>query len=218
MLVGIGTGSLIGGVLDRRTHAPAQMFILTQAALVVATLLGMRAISAASIADTSTTSDLWFNLRPILVEAGLPALLMGCSFPLANAMIQHAEQTVGRRAGLLYFANTGGAVAGSLATGFVLLPAVGMQNTATTLAIIAAGSIAPIGLALVAEARRLTAATTVAALAAAAAIALWTTLPRDYLLQRALLPQLPGERTVSIREAVGEVIPSLRPPASDAAC
>ena len=49
----------------------------------------------------------------------------GLRFPLANAIIQRAEQSVGRRAGVLYLSNTVGAVCGSLAAGFLLLPALG---------------------------------------------------------------------------------------------
>ena len=58
---------------------------------------------------------------------------MGFSFPLANAIIQRAEQSVGRRAGILYLANTAGAVCGSLAAGFILLPLHGLQQSATIL-------------------------------------------------------------------------------------
>ena len=46
------------------------------------------------------------TLRLILLEAGLPAFLMGFSFPLANAITQRTERDVGRRAGVLYLANT----------------------------------------------------------------------------------------------------------------
>jgi hypothetical protein len=53
---------------------------------------------------------LWFNTRPIVLEVGLPALLMGFGFPLANALTQRADRSVGRRAGVLYFSNTCGAV------------------------------------------------------------------------------------------------------------
>ena len=69
----------------------------------------------------------------MLLEVALPALLMGFSFPLANALIQRAERSVGRRAGVLYLSNTAGAVCGSLAAGFLLLPALGMQGSATVL-------------------------------------------------------------------------------------
>ena len=52
-------------------------------------------------------TELWFNVRPILLEVGLPALLMGFSFPLGNAIIQRAELLVGRRAGVLYLVQHG---------------------------------------------------------------------------------------------------------------
>ena len=89
-------------------------------------------------------TELWFNARPILFEVGLPALLMGFSFPLANAMIQRAEQSVGRRAGVLYLSNTIGAVCGSLAAGFLLLPTFGMQGSATFLAVAAGLAVVPL--------------------------------------------------------------------------
>jgi predicted membrane-bound spermidine synthase len=74
-------------------------------------------------------------------------LLMGFSFPLANAVIQRAESSVGRRAGILYLANTAGAVCGSLAAGFVLLPMAGLQLSATILMCVAALSVVPLYLA-----------------------------------------------------------------------
>src|SRR5205807_356504 len=89
-------------------------------------------------------SELWFNAKPILVEAGLPALLMGFSFPLANAIVQQSEDAVGRHAGALYLANTCGAVCGSLAAGFLLLPAIGMQATVTVLTTVAGLAVAPL--------------------------------------------------------------------------
>ena len=61
---------------------------------------------------------------------------MGLTFPLANAMIQQAEPSVGRRAGVLYLSNTAGAVCGSLAAGFLLLPSLGIQGSATVLMLV----------------------------------------------------------------------------------
>jgi hypothetical protein len=66
--------------------------------------------------------------RPMLFEVAIPALVMGLSFPLANAVVQDAERAVGRRAGVLYFSTTIGAVGGSLTAGFLLLPALGMHQ------------------------------------------------------------------------------------------
>ena len=71
---------------------------------------------------------------------------MGLAFPLGNAVVQRTESTVGRNAGALYFSNTIGSVLGSLVTGFMLLPFVGIQGTATTLAAVAALAIVPLHL------------------------------------------------------------------------
>jgi hypothetical protein len=97
--------------------------------------------------DCTKFTELWFNFKPILLEVGLPALLMGFAFPLANAIVQRAEASVGRRAGVLYLSNTVGAVCGSLAAGFLLLPAFGIQGSATVLTVAAALAVVPLCLA-----------------------------------------------------------------------
>ena len=70
---------------------------------------------AGSPAACGRSTELWFNARPILLEVAVPALLMGFSFPLANADHPARGTSVGRRAGLLYLSNTVGAVCGALA-------------------------------------------------------------------------------------------------------
>src|SRR5947208_5737360 len=93
---------------------------------------------------TAAAQGLWGSFLPILRELGVPALMMGFAYPLANAIAQDAEQVVGRRAGLLYVANTVGAVVGSLAVGFWLLPALGVQRTVTVLALAVLLGIVPL--------------------------------------------------------------------------
>ena len=159
MLVGIGLGSFLGGAINRRTTRPAHALMLVQALLVASALAGLGAASLSAlvaeghqVASTLESlpgweralTELWYNVRPMLIEAGLPALLMGCAYPLGNAVIQHAERAVGQRAGLLYLANTAGAVCGSLVTGFVLLPAFGIQGSATWLMVAGGLAIAPL--------------------------------------------------------------------------
>ncbi len=237
ILMGIAIGSLLGGLLNRRAR-PAQALMVIQAAVVAAAFAGLASASmpallaqAAGIEATlrsltpwqRTLVELWFTARPMLLEVGLPAVLMGCSFPLGNAVIQHAEQAVGSRAGLLYLANTAGAVCGSLVAAFVLLPWLGLDGTATFLLVTAALAIVPLYLA--SPTSRLKAAPTngdVAAptngyvgaslswlvgagLVATAAVALWLWLPPDYLLQHSLPPLTEGERVIAVNEGVTEV-------------
>jgi predicted membrane-bound spermidine synthase len=62
----------------------------------------------------------------------LPTTLMGATIPTAVALLgraRHDSSGTGRAAGTLYAFNTAGAVAGSLATGLVLLPSAGMRLT-----------------------------------------------------------------------------------------
>jgi spermidine synthase len=164
ILVGMGAGALATAVFQRRWGNPGSLLMAVQSLFIVFTLAGIwgadssaidRTVSNAigafrsaatndQLASPSALTELWFNLRPMLLEIALPALLMGFSFPLGNALIQHAEQSVGRRAGALYLANTAGAVAGSIMTGFVLLPWLGLQASATVLMLAAAIGLVPI--------------------------------------------------------------------------
>jgi spermidine synthase len=164
ILVGIGAGSLIAASLQRRVKDVGMLLIAVQSLFVASTFAGMwsadssaidrtvsdalRAFGSAVATDQLTSpsalTELWFNLRPMLLEVGVPALFIGFGFPLANALIQRAEQSVGRRAGVLYLANTAGAVVGSLIAGFVLLPRLGLQISTTVLMVAAVIGLVPI--------------------------------------------------------------------------
>jgi spermidine synthase len=156
ILIGIGVGSLAGGVLQRRAGRAGELFMVAQGLFVAVAFGGLvladvRAVDAAVVpaqqGGNAGLVEVWFNARPMLLEVAIPALLMGFTFPLANALIQRAEQSVGRRAGILYLANTAGAVVGSLAAGFVLLPSAGLQVSAAILLGVAAIAIVPLYLA-----------------------------------------------------------------------
>jgi spermidine synthase len=238
ILIGIGAGALLSGLLHRRAAQPAQWLMVVQAAFVVASLVGLAVADAGGlervvIADRAyqaaaggpidaalgagsgwarAVKELWFNARPILIEVAIPALLMGFSFPLANAIIQRAERSVGRRAGILYLANTAGAVSGSLAAGFILLPMLGIQGSATALMTVAVLAVVPLYLAGRGSDRRigggpdrLGATLTASLIVAGAALGLWLRLPSDYVIARALA-QPSGERMATMSEGLTEVI------------
>jgi spermidine synthase len=227
ILVGIGAGSQIAGfVLRRRTSRPAQWLMIVQAVFVLCTLIGLagadgNAVGRAVTADRALRSvesaggrafaELWFNARPMLAEVLLPALMMGFSFPLGNAIIQRSEYSVGRRAGMLYLANTCGAVCGSLAAGFLLLPTFGIQGSATILTAAAGLAVIPLYLAT-RQARvghttrtQAPAALIFSLLTAAGAVALWLLLPSNYLVVRAA-PASENERLVALSEGLTEVV------------
>lgn len=74
------------------------------------------------------------NLFGPLLIMGVPVVLMGMSFPFMQALVSERVDTLGRRTGLLLFANVVGNVAGTLIVGFVLLDLVGTSGSLRLLA------------------------------------------------------------------------------------
>jgi predicted membrane-bound spermidine synthase len=221
MLAALGIGALLGGWLDRRFGHPVRSLMIVQSVFAAATLIGLAsntaddlaahgASIAAALATRSPSSraiaELWFDLRPMLIEVALPSLVAGLAFPLANAIVQRAQESVGRRAGILYAANTCGAVTGSLATGYLLLPYLGMQTSAAVLAAVAVLAICPLFLASHSIATRPVPAFALASLVGICALVIWLMLPRDFIVQRALDRSAPDERIVTMSEGVTELL------------
>ncbi len=63
-----------------------------------------------------------------------PALALGMAFPLVNALRLREAERLGRDVGGIYAANTLGAIAGSLAAGFLFLPVLGAARAIHVLA------------------------------------------------------------------------------------
>src|SRR5919109_234528 len=59
----------------------------------------------------------------------VPTTLMGATLPVLSRYVVRAHATLGWRVGLLYALNTGGAVLGCLAAGYVLIGSVGLYET-----------------------------------------------------------------------------------------
>lgn len=222
ILIGIWAGSWLGGALQRRFGHPARLYAWAQAVM-VASALGLLALWEPALLPRSAFAedwlaagpfgrrfwDVWSQLRIVLFVVGLPALAMGLSFPLANAVVQRAHDAIGGRAGMLYLANTVGAVLGSLAVGFGLLPLVGIQHTIALLGVVALLAGAPL---LWIAARDGGAPSSLrwsapAAMALAGVVlAVFATLPEHHLPSRLYAPMDPRERLVAFSEGVNETI------------
>ncbi len=68
----------------------------------------------------------------------LPATLMGTAFPLGTKLLVTDLRHTGRRVGAAYLVNTLGCVAGSLTTGFLLIPALGLKGCLAALCVLQA--------------------------------------------------------------------------------
>ena len=223
ILLGIVLGAALGGRLVQRVKRPVEIFLGAQAIFVATTLVALWAYERETVTmyllqhreawhaaspAVQALWTLWLQLKPVLLIIGVPAVMMGATFPLANACIQRTEAAVGRRAGVLYLANTVGGVAGSLLTGFVFLPALGSQGSVTLLAGAAASGLVPLFLsARQAGGRPLRLAFGSAVLVTVLAGALWARLEPDFLVKKGLLRVQRGEaRLLTSSEAVTETV------------
>ncbi|MGD8785936.1 MAG: fused MFS/spermidine synthase, partial [Phycisphaerales bacterium] len=77
-----------------------------------------------------------YMIKPLAQSAFLfllPSIIMGIGFPIALQAWTNHMHKVGRSTGMAYSANTIGAVMGGIATGFILLPSLGLQITISLL-------------------------------------------------------------------------------------
>jgi spermidine synthase len=104
----------------------------------VEVLIGLSVVVAAAayvpLHEERVVVDSWQNALGLMIwRAGfvlLPgALLFGMTFPLTARVVCLEEGRVGRALGMTYAANTVGAIGGSLAGGFLLIPLLGLQKT-----------------------------------------------------------------------------------------
>ncbi len=230
ILTGLWIGSLVGSAIDRRLHRPLLVTAGAVAGFVIASLGALVLFDAsqvgthrAALLDSGPGSrppgtDLawslsahWTTLRPALWVVGVPICFLGVAFPLANAHVQRLVAEVGRRAGALYLANTAGAVGGSLCAGFALLPALGAQRAALALMGVALAAVAALHAAQRADrsaparTRRGEAAFAACYALPLVALAAWSMLPANALLDRGLT-HLRSLRVLAVREGVNETI------------
>ena len=199
VLLGIFAGALIGGAAHRRWGRPALLYVVTQGAFATTTALMLILYSGDFLRDyalaiepiyreASMTGrwllDLWANMRVTLLLVGIPAICMGFTFPLGNALVQRSDAAVGGRAGVLYLSNTAGNVAGALCAGFVFLSLFGSQTSLIIFAACAALSAVPLYPLIEGQLPRSRPMVLGLSLGAAVVALIWfRTLPSDYLLE-----------------------------------
>jgi spermidine synthase len=129
-LAGLALGGALLGRLADRVSRPVRLYAQLEAGVAVLGALSTLALarSAAPFVEMQdAVGPLAWALPFALV--GLPALLMGGTLPALLRSLHPDPDAVAPATGLLYAANTAGAVAGTLATPFLLVPAFGIQGT-----------------------------------------------------------------------------------------
>jgi spermidine synthase len=143
-LAGLAAGYALFGLVSRRLLAgaaaagrPARLLWLyaaIEAGIGVYALLFpwlFRAAQAASLAAPAGSGGAGFALDVLLTAAliGPPTVLMGGTIPILTQALARDLDEATRVHAWVYAFNTGGAFAGALAAGFVLIPALGLPAT-----------------------------------------------------------------------------------------
>jgi spermidine synthase len=144
---GLAMGSALGTRVARKTARPAVwlavMLIVSAVAASAAawvTATRMPLVVAAQVADPAVAFTRVVVSQAVATAALLlpMTLALGAAFPLALATAAGGASTIGRDAARVYTSNTLGAIAGSFAAGFVLVPNLGLRLTFQAAAILAA--------------------------------------------------------------------------------
>src|SRR5204862_1930746 len=137
---GLALGSWLGGRLESRAmprfsnagaarlraYAACELIIALVAIVLPAALAAMVPVLSWAYHDGMAPAT--FGAVRVLISVALlvvPATAMGATFPIAVGWYAGATAD----AGVLYAANTAGAALGAVATGFWLLPAIGLRAT-----------------------------------------------------------------------------------------
>lgn len=124
----LGFGSLAGGALSKDERRPLPLlFALAELGIGVFGFFSLGLFARVGAATTSAGA-----LEIGLLSMGLlliPTLLMGATLPLLVAHLVREIGNVGRSVGVLYFVNTLGSAAGSIAAALFVLGALGQAGS-----------------------------------------------------------------------------------------
>ncbi len=151
-MTGLGVGALLGARLARRLAHPLRGAAHAELAVAVCSVVALFALRSMpgvyfdmiKNLDVSGSTFLAIQFGVSFLVMALPTVAMGATYPLVIEAVGRRNE-LGGWAGRLYSANTAGAITGSLLTGFLLIPLVGLKGaliTAAALSLIAAVTLA----------------------------------------------------------------------------
>ncbi|MDE2943486.1 MAG: fused MFS/spermidine synthase [Gemmatimonadota bacterium] len=137
-LAGLALGGAGGSWVLRRRRATLRHFGATQLAIGLLAILILHAFArlpALHLEDWFGGYTVAYEFLIAFITLFPPSVLLGALFPLVGSLYtRERAEVVGLRIGRVNAFNTVGAIAGSLGTGFVLVPLFGLRNTTMALA------------------------------------------------------------------------------------
>ena len=137
-LLGFSVGAwFVARTVDRRENLEAWFsavsIVTAFSGAVVLLLFRQFEVLTILLADATALSQLTLGMALAFTVSFIPAAFMGILFPLGVRIYAQDIDRIGAKSGNTFFSNTLGCVAGSLLTGFVLIPFIGMWNTTLVL-------------------------------------------------------------------------------------
>jgi len=138
-MAGLAIGSLLASRILRRRVPALQAFGIAEILVGVTGLASPWLLEAASglyqlVHRAAPDSLEWLTVARLVCSFAIlavPTTMMGTTLPLLGAAVSAfgGHGPAGSRIGVLYALNTAGAMAGTLAAGYFLIPAIGIQAT-----------------------------------------------------------------------------------------
>ncbi len=128
-MAGLALGSLLFARVAGRVRRPIMAYGLIEIGSGVSCALTPLLFSAAAEMSRSSGGFAFVQFALVVVVLLVPTALMGATLPLLSEAVARDPERTGRSVGMLYAANTFGAVVGVATAGYVLLPAVGNLRT-----------------------------------------------------------------------------------------
>lgn len=134
---GLAIGAWLTGRVSERIRQPILWYAVVEAAVAVMAFTFQAVFEAASAwatqqflpamcGEVGPCGAVWLLAAALILP---PSILLGTTFPLMSAGVMRLGAQPGRGLSLLYFLNSAGAAAGVLASGFLLIPALGLPGT-----------------------------------------------------------------------------------------
>ena len=135
-MAGLGIGCYVCGRTVDRIRSPATTYAILEVLIALIAILIPAALTMIESLINSTSLSveqnglrLTLQFASIFVLLVVPTSLMGATLPLLTRVVVKKQAHLGSRFAWLYAANTIGAVVGTVLTGFLLVPWLGISRT-----------------------------------------------------------------------------------------
>lgn len=148
-MTGLGLGSLLGARLAARTRYPLRDAARAELAVAAASVVALACLvvlpgaffDLLTSARVSGATFLGLQFAASFAVMLLPTIAMGLTYPLIMEAVAKRGH-FGRWSGMLYTTNTAGAIVGSLAAGFLLIPLLRVKGALVVAALLSLGAAA----------------------------------------------------------------------------